>query len=169
MIIVLKCPLPEGKEGLKVNELVEDMEASKGKKTSKRCKVTFTKYDVLEYDDGSAIASDVIELRADIFCLKSLEEKVNKIEGGCEYFKAMQDEMTCSLQKISRKIEDDGVNLVNEINRSLYATEGDPPSTLFKTPKGRAKTINLSNCLTPRKDKLVVVKVSRKSLRLSKG
>ncbi|KAK8636467.1 hypothetical protein V6N13_124213 [Hibiscus sabdariffa] len=84
----------------------------------------------------------------------------------------MRDKMKYTLQKILRKIEDDGVYHVNEISRlvscnienmspqrdnigSLYATDNDPPSTKFKTPEGGAKSIDANSvCLAPKKAKV---------------
>ncbi|KAK8490982.1 hypothetical protein V6N12_000036 [Hibiscus sabdariffa] len=109
-------------------------------------------------DASTCKLRDVKELRADIVSLKSLEEKMN----------AMRDEMTYALQKISKRIEGDGANILNKINRFLcnkfgdssprsdkigrmYATYQDPPSESFKTPEVRSNTIIVSNGSAPRK------------------
>ncbi|KAK8686082.1 hypothetical protein V6N13_125109 [Hibiscus sabdariffa] len=116
-----------------------------------KSEVTSTEYDVMECNDGGARVSCTRQMM-----LEMLQQVISELNG---------------LKEISRKIEDDGVNLVNEINKllyhkfggyltseryigSMYATDGDLLTTGFKTPEDRAKSINTkSDCLAPKKTK----------------
>ncbi|KAK8636352.1 hypothetical protein V6N13_124098 [Hibiscus sabdariffa] len=144
--IAWKHPLPKGKEELEVNRSLEDIEAPKGRKMLKRCKATFAEYDVMECNNGGA-----------------------RVLGTRQIMSEMLQQVI--FEKISRKVEDDGVNIVNEINKlfyrnigdispqrdnigSLYATEDYPPFTTFKTPQGRAKNINTNSDCALKKTKV---------------
>ncbi|KAK8626122.1 hypothetical protein V6N13_133774 [Hibiscus sabdariffa] len=121
MIIAWKHPLPKDNEELKVNESLKDIEAPKCRKASKR-----------RYFRG--IRCNGMQ----IWWCKSVMYEANDVrDASAINFRALKEN------------RDDGVNLVNEINRILYckigdisplrdnivimyATDGDLPSTAFQ-------------------------------------